>query len=287
MDSIKINANAKINLALAVKYKREDGFHEVELIYQEIDFHDTLILKKANGIKFSTDSEVLQKESTNLCSVAAELLKDNFNLPGLDIHLEKRLPIGSGLGGGSSDAAAVLKGGLKLYEIVSSAKKINTIAKEIGSDVPFFLIGGSASGFGRGEILKSLQISTDYYILLVLPKITISTKWAYKNLNLTLTRKNDDYKFRGLTFQNLELVNFRSKFYNDFENLVFKSHPQLASVKSKLYESGADYASLSGSGSALYGLYTSQSKAEAARNELGRRLNTYICRPVVTKRRGV
>jgi 4-diphosphocytidyl-2-C-methyl-D-erythritol kinase len=106
-------------------------------------------------------------------------------------------------------------------------------------------------------------------------------------LNLTLTRKNDDYKFRGLTFQNFELVNFRSKFYNDFENLVFKSHPQLASVKVKLYESGADFASLSGSGSALYGLYTSQSKAEEARNELGRKFNTCLCRPFANRRGGV
>jgi 4-diphosphocytidyl-2-C-methyl-D-erythritol kinase len=281
MESLKIRANAKINLALAVKYKREDGYHEIELIYQEIDFHDNLILSKNDGNHFSTDSPILQKESTNLCLTAANLLKDEFNIPGLDIRLEKRLPIGSGLGGGSSDAAAVLKGGLDLYGIKYTPKSLQSVAEKIGSDVPFFLVGCTAYGSGRGEIVKSIKIKPDYHILIIIPDIQISTKWAYKNLNLTLTKKNDEYKFRGFTFQDLDLVNFRSEFYNDFENLVFKHYRQLASVKSELYELGAEYASLSGSGSTLYGLFSSQSETEKAREILTRRFNTHISRPVL------
>jgi len=281
MDSIEVNANAKINLALAVKYKREDGYHEIELIYQEIDFHDKLTLKKATGIEFSTDSKDLQNESSNLCITAARLLIDAFDLPGMNIHLEKKLPIGAGLGGGSSDAAAVLKGGLELYGRETADKKVLSLAEKIGSDVPFFLNGGTAYGTGRGEILKNIQIMTDYHILLILPDITISTIWAYKNLNLALTRKNHDYKFKGFTIQNLDLIHFRSEFYNDFENLVFKHHPQLAIVKAELYELGADYASLSGSGSALYGLYSSLSKAEETSKVLSRRFSTHLCHPVI------
>jgi 4-diphosphocytidyl-2-C-methyl-D-erythritol kinase len=281
MNSIEIKANAKINLALVVKYKREDGYHEIELIYQEIDFHDRLILKKATGIEFSTDSEDLQNESSNLCITAARLLIDAFDLPGMKIHLEKKIPIGSGLGGGSSNAAAVLKGGLELYRRETSDKRVQSLAEKIGSDVPFFLEGGTAYGTGKGEILKKVHLTADYHVLLILPDIKISTLWAYKNLNLALTRKKHDYKFKGFTIQNLDLSHFRSEFYNDFENLVFKHHPQLAIVKSELYDLEADFVSLSGSGSAMYGLFSSLSKAEEASDVLNHRFNAQICRPVI------
>jgi 4-diphosphocytidyl-2-C-methyl-D-erythritol kinase len=280
MSSIEIKANAKINLALAVKHKREDGFHEIELIYQEIDYHDKIFLSKNDEITFSTDSPALKSESGNLCITAAEYLREEYNIPGLDIHLKKRLPIGSGLGGGSSDAASVLKGGLGLYDIEFTPEQLMSVAGKIGSDVPFFLLGGTAYGTGRGEILKTINMMSNYYVLLVLPDIQISTTWAYKNFNLTLTRKNDDYKFRGFTFQNLDLVNFRSEFYNDFEKLVFFHHPQLESVKSDLYAKGAEYASLSGSGSTLFGLFSSREESEEANLALSRKYNCHLCRPV-------
>ncbi len=155
------------------------------------------------------------------------------------------------------------------------------MAENIGADVPFFLMGSTAYGSGKGEILRSVKMILDYHILLVLPEINISTKWAYKNLNLTLTKKNDDYKFRGFRFQNLDLKDFRSEFYNDFENLVFRNYPQLSSVKSELYDQGAVYASLSGSGAALYGLYSSQSMAEATVESLGSRYRCQINKPVI------
>ncbi len=117
MQSLQIKANAKINLALAVKNKRSDSYHELDLIYQEIDFCDKLTLRKSNRIEFSTDSLSLQKEANNLCEKAANLLQKKFQIPGLEIYLEKRIPIGAGLGGGSSDAAAVLKGGMDLYQL--------------------------------------------------------------------------------------------------------------------------------------------------------------------------
>jgi 4-diphosphocytidyl-2-C-methyl-D-erythritol kinase len=281
MKSLELKANAKINLALAVKYKRDDGYHEVELIFQEIDFHDRIFLSKCDSIKFSTDSPILQDESSNLCVIAANLLVNEYNLPGLEINLEKNLPIGAGLGGGSSNAAAVLRGGLKLYGIDYSHDSLVKMATSIGADVPFFLIGGTAYGSGKGEILKSITLNSDYFILLVLPEISISTEWAYKNLNLTLTKKNDEHKFRGFRFQELDLLEFRSEFYNEFENVVFKQCPDLFLVKSELYDQGAVFASLSGSGSVLYGLFSSRSKVDKAREILSRKYRCQLSRPII------
>ena len=281
MESVELNSNAKINLALAVKKKRKDGYHEVELIFQEIDFHDKVQLSKSDSIKFSTNSLLLQNETGNLCITAAKALVSEFNIPGIEIHLEKRLPIGAGLGGGSSNAAAILRGGLELYGIEFPKEKLISIAGKIGADVPFFLIGGTAYGSGTGEILNSITMTTDYHVLIILPEIHISTAWAYKNLNLTLTRKNDDYKFRGFRFQNLDLAEFRSEFYNEFENLVFSHYPKLSLIKSELYHRGADYASLSGSGSALYGLYSSRSSADHALEILSRKYRCQLSRPIV------
>ncbi len=239
MNSIEIKANAKINLALAVKHKRDDGYHELELIFQEINLSDRLVLAKNEAITFSTDSQDLMSDSDNICIKAVQLLKREFNIPGLKIYLEKKIPIGGGLGGGSSDAAAVLKGARELYDLQIDNDQLISLASELGADVPFFMLGKAAYGTGIGELLNPITIYSDYYILLVIPDIRISTVWAYKNLNLALTSKNGDYKFRGFRFQDLKLSNFRSEFFNDFEKSVFKTHPLLGKLKSRLYSEGA------------------------------------------------
>jgi 4-diphosphocytidyl-2-C-methyl-D-erythritol kinase len=281
MKSIEVKANAKINLSLAIKFQRKDGYHELELIFQEIDYADRLILSKDTGINFTTDSPELSGEGENLCVQAGKLLMENCKIPGLKIHLEKRLPVGAGLGGGSSDAAAVLKGGLHLYNIAISDNVFAGMASGIGADVSFFLKGGAAYGTGIGEILEQIEICTNYYILLVLPEIKISTPWAYKNLKLVLTREYTDYKFRGFRFQDLKLSEFKSEFYNDFENSVFQHYPQLAEIKKELYERGAIFASLSGSGSTIYGLYPSSSAVKTAFSNFRDRYRCHVTRPAI------
>ena len=130
-------------------------------------------------------------------------------------------------------------------------------------------------------ILEPIEICTDYYILLVLPEIKISTPWAYKNLNLVLTREYTDYKFRGFRFQDLKLSDFKSEFYNEFEKSVFQYYPQLAEIKKELYERGAIFASLSGSGSTVYGLYPSQSAVKTAFSTFRDRYRCHITRPAI------
>jgi len=282
MQSLEVKANAKINLALAIKNKRSDGYHNLDLIYQEIDLSDTLIIKQSPHITFSTDSDVLQNEGDNLCVRAARLLQQKFKIPGLEIFLKKRIPIGAGLGGGSSDAAAVLKGGAQLYQLKISTDQLASLGAVLGADVPFFLFGGTAYGRGIGNILKKIPLYSQYSILLVLPQIKISTVWAYKNLNLGLTRKNTDDKFRGFRFHNLELKDFRSEFFNDFEKLVFANHPQLKMIKALLYQEGALFAALSGSGSSVFGLFPTKSAIEKAQRILSKKYKTQRARPVNT-----
>jgi len=287
MEKLQIKANAKINLALAVKFKREDGYHELELIYQEIDFSDNLILEKSRDIIFTSTDTSLGPARDNLCVRAARLLQKEFAVGGLKIHLEKQIPSGAGLGGGSSDGAAVLKGGLKLYERSVPEKKLLSLAATLGSDVPFFLNGGTVYARGRGEHITPVHLFSDYKILLIFPPLRISTVWAYKNLNLALTSKYADYKFRGFRFQNLDLVNFKNEFFNDFEASVFAAYPVLSEIKSRLYENSAAFAAMSGSGAVMYGLFDDEKVLESAHAALQKIYDCRISSPVTGKDRAV
>ncbi|TFH01844.1 MAG: 4-(cytidine 5'-diphospho)-2-C-methyl-D-erythritol kinase [Calditrichales bacterium] len=266
MDRMKIKANAKINLALAVKYKREDNYHEIESIFQEIDFSDEIRLTKSEDVVFATNASNLGNDEDNLCVRAARLLQKEYEIPGLDIFLQKEIPAGSGLGGGSSDAAAVIKAGLALYKVNIPLPELIRSAARLGADIPFFLAGGTSYVSGIGEVLAPVCMNIPYNILLILPELHISTVWAYKNLNLTLTKKKGDYKFRGFRCQDLKLDDFASEFHNDFEPAVFRHHPELEQIKSDLYDQGAQYAALSGSGSGIFGLFASELEAKRAKD---------------------
>ena len=281
MNSITIQANAKINLALFVRYKREDGFHEIESIFQEIDFADRITVKRSEGIVFNTNSKRLSNSRKNLCTDAGYLLKEECKIPGLEISLQKIIPISAGLGGGSSDAAAVLKAGLKLYKVKLSRKKLSSLAAKLGSDVPFFLSGKTAYVYGRGDGIRKIRSQYNYYIVLIIPKLSISTSWAYKNLRLGLTKKECNLKLISLEFYGLNVEDFKKFFYNDFEESVFKVYPQLREIKHSLYKEGADYASLSGSGSTIFGIFQSPDTANRACNLLSRFYRCELVKPVL------
>ena len=149
---MKIKSNAKINLALAIKYKRPDGFHEIESIFQEIDLYDEIFLEKEDRIILQTDSLDIPGDENNICVKAAQAICKKYQVSGVNIKLVKNIPVGAGLGGGSSNAAAVLKGINNLYDLKIDQLELSGMAAELGSDVPFFLNGGSAYVTGRGEI---------------------------------------------------------------------------------------------------------------------------------------
>lgn len=279
MNEIEIQARAKINIGLFVKGRRSDGFHELESFFQEIDFYDIVTVKPSDQLSFETDSTALSAEQDNLCLRAARLLKEQKSISGADIKLQKNIPIGAGLGGGSSDAAAVLRGLNILYDLHITDDELQDLGSRLGSDVPFFIRGGSAHVSGRGEVIRSVDGRLDYSIVLVLPEVFISTPWAYKNLNLGLTKKNHNIKLQGFELQQYPLSAFQENFKNDFENLVYKTYPDLKKIKQKLSELGAEFASLSGSGAAIYGLFSNAEKAGAAAETLKNMYRVVLTHP--------
>ncbi|MFO7810552.1 MAG: 4-(cytidine 5'-diphospho)-2-C-methyl-D-erythritol kinase [Candidatus Delongbacteria bacterium] len=260
---MKFKANCKINLHLAVTGKLSDGYHSIKTIFQEIPFSDELDIETAdeNEITFSAEGITIPSESPdNICVKAAEILKERYSVTkGCRIKLKKNIPVGAGLGGGSSDAATVLKALNMLWNIDLSAKKIRSIGSELGADVPFFIDGGCAWAEGRGDILRPVKpVLQNGFILLVYPSIHISTRWAYKNLNLNLTKTGDMVIFAEVSKLRTAQNSLIGKFSNDFESVVFKKYPEIGRIKELMLNKGADFSAMSGSGSTVFGFFLSE-----------------------------
>lgn len=243
-------ASAKINLGLHILGKREDGFHELESIFQAIPLFDFVELIPSTEDSFhSYHKEIPESGGDNLCSQALSLLRNKgYTIPPYEIHLMKNIPIGAGLGGGSSDAVAVLKGLNQLENLQLSTKELKEFAAELGSDCPFFCDNSTALVKGRGEQLKPIDFKLNgKFIHLVYPNIHISTKTAYSSLDLEKTTKTNI----SLPKSSAE---WSTSFTNDFEICLWKQHPELKEIKSQLLHAGAFYASLSGSGSSVFGI---------------------------------
>ncbi len=282
MNSLRLPSYAKINLALLIKGKRGDGYHEIETLFQQIDLHDQIHLKTtaAAEVEFSCNRPELPGGMANLCVRAAYLLKLRAGVKsGVEIFLDKTIPAGAGLGGGSSNAAVVLLGLNKLWGLHWPPERLCDLAAELGSDAPFFIRGGLARGRGRGEQLTPIPFNWDAPIVVVFPGVTISTKWAYQQLNLNLTIKKKYIKLPHFKNRNFNNVEFYQDFKNDFEEVIFKHHPELFTIKNQLTESGAIYASLSGSGSSLFGIFRDGAAAESAQSALQTRYAVFNTRP--------
>lgn len=286
MTSTLHHACAKINLGLNVLGKRPDGYHDLESIFLEVDLCDDVLITAASTVTLECHPSVTGSVQDNLAFKAALLLQNALSAPdkGAKIVLTKRIPTGGGLGGGSSDAAAVLKG---LYELWTHQPAstpealaiLHPLAAQLGSDVPFFLTGGVAYVTGRGTEISPLPVSVPWTVLLVLPDIHIATSTAYSTLGITQRVDNQglDRLLRQVLENNGDGIH---QFKNDFESTIFAQHPLLSTISRKLTDNGAIYAAMSGSGSTMYGLFTSVENAVAARSAFPNHV-TYICRPIV------
>jgi len=246
--------------------KRRDGYHNIETIFYPIKVHDELKIKiaetdsRGNTTAIKTNPELGINGIDNICYKAVNLFYKEFGIRKkyiVEIEIKKKIPLGAGLGGGSSNAAAVLKVLAKYFKKEKSVSKINKIALMLGSDVPFFLLGMPAYATSRGEKLTPLpRFKINYKILIVNPNIHISTKWAYNRLNYKLQITN--YKFRGKRkLKNVRRfdVNDADKFQNDFEKIVFKKYPEIKKIKEKMYKQGAALSLMTGSGSSVFGFF--------------------------------
>ena len=273
MDKIIVNSPAKINLGLNIVGKREDGFHNLETIFYPLKLSDKITFIKSDKFTFNTNNDFLKLENSNLIIKAKDLLQDEskINLD-CDIYLEKNIPIGAGLGGGSSNAAFTLKALNKLFDLNLPIKKLRALALILGSDVPFFLYPVPSFATSRGEITKQTSIKLKGYLVLVNPGIHINTKWAFENLG-----QLSEEGFLKKTIQKIiSGENCFSLISNDFEEIVFDKYLQVKTIKQKLTNMGAYFSLMTGTGSTVYSFFYSRNDAELAREKFPKEFFTYI-----------
>lgn len=267
------HAPAKINLGLHVLRRRPDGYHDVETILHRLDWTDTITAAPAETFSMTCSDPSLPTDENNLCLQAAHRLASAFDVTtGVDLHLHKQVPQGAGLGGGSSDAATTLQLLTRLWELDPSAEQLRTIGSTIGADVPFFLMAPPAAyATGRGTTLSPLSNEgRDYHlpypVLVAVPPVEVSTPWAYAQVTPSDADRPD---LRRVVRSN-DLSRWRTSLTNDFEVPVAEAEPSVASIRTRLLNTDAAYVSLSGSGSAVYGVFKTVTAARTAREEIQR-----------------
>lgn len=275
---LTVKSLAKVNVGLKIVGQRPDGYHDLYTVFQEISLADTITLTaKPEGWNLSTNAAWLPTDDSNLCVKAYQKLKDLYPpVKGVSIQLDKVIPAGAGLGGGSSNAAAILKGLNSLYDLSIPDHTLETIGASIGADVPFFIRGGTQIGEGIGDRLTQLSSSIPGAYLIIIPSIYINTKWAYGEIKKHLDNRTDSSNF-ALSLENRKIS--LPFFENDFERIVIPAYPEIGEIKDHLIKSGASSASLSGSGSAVFGIFDDEAAAKSAELSF-HSYRTFIAHPV-------
>ncbi len=277
MERIIIKSPAKINFGLNIIEKRSDGYHNIETIFYPISLCDVLTFERNEKLIFTSNDTKLQNDKDNLILKTVRLLeKVTAKKINLSIHLDKNIPIGAGLGGGSSNAAHTL---LSINELLSLRIKDETLkefALMLGSDVPFFLKPFPSFAERRGEILTQIDFHIKKFILLVNPGIHVSTKWAYQNI------KPKKPSFKLSSMKNFMIKNFsflKDKVVNDFEEIVFADYPEIKIIKETLYKLGAEFSLMSGSGSTIFAIFNEKETVESAHSFFSKKYFTYMESP--------
>ncbi len=271
-EQLILESPAKINLRLEILGKRGDGYHELKTIFQKITLHDTLrfSLKKGRGISIRVDHPDLPVGKKNLIHRAAQSIFEISDYrEGVEIEIEKKIPVGAGLGGGSSNAATTLIALNRLLKRKLSRKELMRLGVEIGADVPFFFLKGAALASGIGERLKKIEVP-DLWLVLIYPNFEVSTRWAYQNFdNSSPSEKLTKQTFHsnlGKFLRNPKGVS--QILFNDLEAVVSKKYPQVESMKNMLSSSGAIGAMMTGSGPTVFGIFSEERSATKAYEEI-------------------
>ena len=270
MNEYRIKAYAKINLGLDVVRRLENGYHEVKMVMQTVGIYDVLDFERTDGgIVITTDSGELPTDENNLIYKAAKLMMETYPISGgVKIHLEKHIPIAAGMAGGSTDAAATLKGMNRLFDLGCTLKDLMELGVKIGADVPYCVMGGTALAEGIGEKLTPLLACPKCFVLLAKPPISVSTKMVYEKLDaLEITEHPDiDGILNGLARRNIHKV--AECMGNVLEQVTIPVYPVIEQIKNVMKEGGAMNAMMSGSGPTVFGLFEDRQSARRAAQKI-------------------
>ncbi len=267
MEQLFLKAMGKINLGLDVIRKREDGYHEVRMIMQTVNIYDRIQMKKSDqpGIRLTTNLYFLPVNENNLVYKAAKLLMDEFHIrEGLEIDLQKYIPVAAGMAGGSADAAAVLYGVNRMFHLGLSKKELMERGVTIGADVPYCLMRGTALSEGIGEVLTRLPAAPACHVIIAKPGISVSTKFVYSNLRLDEIREHPDIDGMVEAIRAGSYEGVVSRLGNVLETVTGRHYPVIGEIEELLKRRGADGALMSGSGPTVFGLFQDEEKARAA-----------------------
>jgi len=279
---LKLSSFAKINLGLWILNKRKDGYHNIFSIIQALDLADRIQLEKIpSGIVLKSDSPKVPRNARNLAFKAAKIFLAGSEVKsGVKIFIKKKIPIEAGLGGGSSNAAFVLMGLNKLFGTKIPAQKLAQWSEKIGSDVPFFFSTGTAFVRGRGEKVKSVALPLDYWVVLVKPPFSVSSRWAYSNFKFDLTKTHPVLNFKSQRNPNNfeEMLNLCK---NDLETTVSKKFLIIRQIKSQMSKQGAVLSAMSGSGPTVFGIFKDKPQAREVMTKFkNQKYTVFIARPI-------
>ncbi|NUN69436.1 MAG: 4-(cytidine 5'-diphospho)-2-C-methyl-D-erythritol kinase [Bacteroidetes bacterium] len=273
------HAYAKINLGLHIVAKRADGFHDIETIFHRTSLRDDISVTASDRISVSCTVPGVPTDERNHCWKAVELLREALGVrAAASVSITKRIPAGAGLGGGSSDAATVLRLLPAVWNVKAPTELLHSVALRIGSDVPYFLTDGTAYAEGRGEVLRTVPLDLPYWILLVNPNIHIPTPWAYGAL---AARRNGAFPVRPSLGERFAADPAGTVLAagNDFEEVVFEQYPAIAGIKQQLLSAGAVSSVMSGSGSTVYGLFADAAAAKNAALSFSNAMFVHLTEP--------
>ena len=272
MEQITKQAKAKINLGLDVIRRRADGYHEVKMIMQTVEIADTLTFSKSSipGIRISVGEsagcEQIPTDESNLIYKAAKIMKDTYpeKIDGIEIHLEKKIPVAAGMAGGSTDAAATFLAMNELFELQIGIDELMKMGVRVGADVPYCIIGGTALSEGIGEILTPIEQPPLCYLVIAKPEINVSTKYVYENLKLTEQTIHPDIDSLKEAIQKNDLKKMAETMGNLLETVTVEKYPVIDEIKKMMIQMGGLNALMSGSGPTVFGIFVNQGDAEKA-----------------------
>ena len=274
MDKIELKAYGKINIGLDVIRKREDGYHDLDMIMQTVGVYDDVIISREDGtqtyeIEVSTDADILPNDKGNLAFMAAKVLMEAYDIKSkVKIHINKRIPIAGGMAGGSADCAAVLRGVNKLFQLGVTDEQLQEYGVKLGADVPYCIVGGTKRAQGIGEILTDLPTPPKCYVIIAKPDAFVSTKFVYSHIRPAQIENHPDIDGIIESIKAGDLYGMCEKIANVMEDVTIPEYPIIQKVKDILKSNGAVNALMSGSGPTVFGIYDDEEKAKQSMDAL-------------------